>query len=124
MNAQLKIVLIVVSVLVLIYVLGKIRSSKLNIADSIFWIVVAAVLILLAVFPQISSFFAVLLGIQTPLNFILILMIAILLLKVFLMSIHISRQNEQIKKLAQHIAIDEFENKPGTESGGDPDKND
>jgi len=110
-------VLIIVSVLVLIYVLKKIRSSKLNIVDSIFWIVVAVVLILLAVFPQIPAFFAALLGIQTPLNFILVLMIAILLLKVFLMSIHISHQNERIKKLAQRIAIDEFENKESGKSG-------
>ncbi len=111
MNMELRIVLIIISALVLIYVLRKIRSAKLNIIDSIFWIVVAILLILLAVFPGISSFFAALLGIQTPLNFILILMIAILLLKVFLMSIQISHQNERIKKLAQRIAIDEFENK-------------
>jgi hypothetical protein len=67
------------------------------------------VLFLLSVFPGIASFFATLLGIQTPINFILILIIAILLLKVFLLSIHISQQNEKIKKLAQKIAYDTLE---------------
>ena len=111
MSTELRIVLIVVSVLVLVYVLYKIRSAKLNIVDSIFWIIVAVLLILLAVFPQIAFFFAALLGIQTPLNFILIFIIAILILKVFLMSIQISQQNEKIKQLSQKIAFDEFEQK-------------
>ena len=105
----LRITLMVICLLVLVFVLRKIRSSKLNIVDSIFWIVVCVVLILMAVFPQLPYFFARLLGIQTPLNFILILIIAILLLKVFLMTLQISEQNERIKKLAQKIAIDEFE---------------
>ncbi len=109
MSLELRIVLIVVSVLVLIYVLRKIRAAKLNIVDSIFWIVVSILLLLLAVFPQIAYFFAALLGIQTPLNFILVFIIAILILKVFLMSIQISQQNEKIKILAQRIAYDEFD---------------
>ena len=109
MSFGLRIVLIIVSAAVLFYVLYKIRRAKLNISDSIFWIVLGIILLLLAIFPGISSFFATLLGIQTPLNFLLILFIAVLLLKVFLMSIHVSQQNEQIKKLAQKIAYDKFE---------------
>jgi len=111
MPVQLSIILVIVSILVLIYIIRKIRVSKLNIIDSIFWIIVAVILLLMSIFPGIASFFASLLGIQTPLNFILILIIAILLLKVFLMSIHISQQNEKIKRLAQKIAYDEFEKK-------------
>ncbi|MEF9989115.1 MAG: DUF2304 domain-containing protein [Christensenellaceae bacterium] len=111
MSTELRIVLIVVSILVLIYVLRKIRQSKLNIIDSIFWIVVAVILILLSVFPQIAFFLSAVLGIQTPLNFIFLLIIAILILKVFLMTIKISQLQEKTKVLAQKIAYDEFEKK-------------
>ncbi|MGI6153516.1 MAG: DUF2304 domain-containing protein [Christensenellaceae bacterium] len=119
LSLGLRIVLIIVSVLVLLYVLRKIRQSKLNITDSIFWIVVAALLIILSVFPQIAYALSALIGIQTPLNFILLLMIAILILKVFLMTIKISQLEEKTKKLAQKIAYDEFEQQVEKKDGGE-----
>ncbi len=109
MPLELRITMIVISVLVLVYVLAKIRASKMSIVDSIFWIVFALLLIVLAVFPIISTFLSSLIGIQTPFNFILLFIIAILLLKIFLMSIQISQQNEKIKLLDQKIAFEEFE---------------
>ncbi|MDL2238256.1 DUF2304 domain-containing protein [Christensenellaceae bacterium OttesenSCG-928-K19] len=109
MSVTLRVILIIASLLALFYVLRKIRQSKMNIVDSIFWIVLVAVFILLAVFPQIAYFFANLAGIQTPINFILLFIIAMLFIKVFLMTIRISQQDEKIKKLAQRIAIDEYE---------------
>lgn len=109
MPLELRITMIVVSVLVLLYVLAKIRASKMNISDSIFWIVVALLLIVLAVFPPVSVFFSQLIGIQTPFNFVLLVFIAILLLKSFLLSIQLSQQKEKLKKLDQAIAFMEFE---------------
>lgn len=109
MPLELRITMIVISVLVLVYVLAKIRASKMSIVESIFWIVFAVLLIVLAVFPIISLFLSSLIGIQTPFNFILLFIIAILLLKIFLMSIQISQQNEKIKLLDQKIAFEEFE---------------
>lgn len=108
---QLRIALLIICAVALIYVIVKIRSSKLNISDSVFWIITAAVLLLLALFPGIAGFFASLIGIRTPLNFILIIIIGILLLKVFLMSAQLSHQSEKINTLAQHIAFLEFDKK-------------
>ena len=109
MGLELRIVLIVISVLVLIYVLRKISKSKLSISDSIFWIVFAILLLLLSVFPQIAFFFSGLLGIETPLNFVLLFFIALMILKLFLMSIKISQLEEKNKQMAQKIAMDQLE---------------
>jgi len=109
MTLQLRIVLIIVSILILIYVLIKIRRAALNIPDSIFWIVFAALLLILSIFPQIAYFFAALLGIEAPLNFLILLFIALTLLKLFLVTIRQSELNEKIKKLTQQIAFDKFE---------------
>ena len=113
---QLRIALLIICAAALIYVILKIRSSKLNISDSIFWIVTAVVLFLLALFPGIAGFFASLIGIRTPLNFILIVIIGILLFLVFLMSAQLSHQNEKINTLAQHIAFLEFDKKKRSSS--------
>lgn len=109
MTFELRIVLIVISVLVLVYIMRKIAKSKLNISDSIFWIVFAVLLLILSIFPQIAYFFADLLGIETPFNFIVLFFIALMILKIFLMTIKISELTEKNKRLAQKIAINEWE---------------
>ncbi len=109
MPLELRIILIIASILILVYILYKIRQAKFNIVDSIFWIVLAVVFLIFAVFPGIASAIASLMGIQTPINFILVFIMVVLLLKVFLQSIRISQQDERIKALSQKIGIDEFE---------------
>ena len=109
MAPELRITLIVVSVLALMYMIRKIRHSKMNISDSIFWIVFSVLLILISVFPIIIFFFAKLLGIQSPQNFLFLLMIGILAFKVFIMSIKVSQLQDKITALVQKIAIHDFE---------------
>ncbi len=111
----LRIVLIVISILVLVYVLNKIRKSKLNIPDSIFWIVFAILLLLLSVFPQIAFFFAGLLGIESPFNFILLFVVGLFIIKMFLMTIKISELTEKNKAMAQKIAFEEFSKQEKTD---------
>lgn len=109
MPLQLQITLIVVSVLAILYVVHKIRHSKMNISDSIFWIVFAVLMILIAIFPAIVFFFANLLDIQSPNNFLFLLIIAVLLLKIFLMSLKVSQLQDKLSELVQKTAIFNFE---------------
>lgn len=109
MAPQLQITLIVASVLAILYVAQKIRHSKMNITDSIFWIVFAVLMIVIAVFPVIVFFFANLLGIHSPNNFLFLLIIAILLLKIFLMSLKVSQLQDKLSELVQKSAIFTFE---------------
>ncbi len=122
MSNELRIILFVICVLVLLYVVSKIRKSKMNIVDSIFWIVVTILLLLLAIFPAITYALAALVGISTPLNFLLLLFICILLIKVFLMSVKISQMEHRIARLAQKVAYDEFENQAAQNAGGKQDE--
>jgi len=109
MPLQLQITLIVISVLAILYVIRKIRQSKMNISDSIFWISFAILMILIAIFPVIIFFFASLLGIHSPQNFLFLLVIGILLCKIFLMSIKVSQLQDKLSELAQKAAIFSFE---------------
>lgn len=109
MAIQLRIILIVVSVLTLFYTLRKIRQSKMNISDSLFWIVFALLLIIFSVFPQVIFFLANIAGIQSPQNLLFLVIIALLALKMFLMSLKISQLNDKITDLAQKTAIYMFE---------------
>ena len=84
MTLTLRIVLIVASVLVVFYTIRKIRKSQLNIDDSVFWIGFSVMLLIMSIFPQVVTFFTQLLGITSPVNFVFLFVIFLILIKLFL----------------------------------------
>ena len=77
----------------------------MQIEDSVFWVLLAFLCILLAVFPRILYFFTDLLNMRSPANLLFLFMIAMLLYKCFQMSMHISVLEERIRTLAQDQAL-------------------
>ena len=107
MPVVLRIVLIVSSILMLIYMLKKVKKSKVQIEHTIFWIIFGVFLILISLIPQIVYLFAHLLGIQSPDNLVLVFIIFILLIKQFLMTIEMSQLEIKIRELVEEIALKE-----------------
>ena len=89
------------------YMVKKIRQSKLQIEYSIVWMLFAASLVILSIFPEITIYGASLLGIYSSTNFIFLLIFVLLILKVFLMTIELSTLEYRVKELAQKLAISE-----------------
>ena len=100
------------------YMLRKIRQSKVKIEYSIYWIVFSCILIVFSVFPQIPSVLSKILGIQTPVNFIYLFIIFILLIKLFYNSLLLSKLEEKITNLAQRVAVEETIEKEKAEYKG------
>ena len=107
MPVVLRIVLIVSSILMLIYMLKKVKKSKVQIEHTIFWIIFGVFLILISLIPQIVYLFAHLLVIQSPANLVLVFIIFILLIKQFLMTIEMSQLEIKIRELVEEIALKE-----------------
>ena len=107
MPVVLRIVLIVSSILMLIYMLKKVKKSKVQIEHTIFWIIFGVFLILISLIPQIVYLFSHLLGIQSPANLVLVFIIFILLIKQFLMTIEMSQLEIKIRELVEEIALKE-----------------
>ncbi len=105
MSLALQIVLIAVSFLVLLFVLKKIRRSQLYIDDAIYWIVSAFLLLILSIFPQIALWASDLLEIQSPANFVFLVMIFMVLVKLFNLAIELSVQKHRINRLVQKLAL-------------------
>ena len=55
MNITLRIFLLLVAVFTLLFVVRKLRKSALEIIDSIFWVFLAALLIVVAAFPEAAG---------------------------------------------------------------------
>ena len=109
MTPTLRVVLIVVSILTTFMIMRKIRQSKLQIEDSIFWLGFSSILIVFSIFPGLPDLLAKLAGTYTTANFIYLAVIFLLIVKMFHMSIKQSQLETKIKDLAQKIALDENE---------------
>lgn len=109
MTMMLRVVLILVSAATMIMMIQKIRKAKLQIEDSIFWVLVSFMFVLFSLFPPVADFLAHLLGIYATVNFLFLLMIFLLLMRVFSMTIRMSWQETKLKELAQKLALYELE---------------
>lgn len=107
MSGALRILLIIGAAVTFLIVVGRVRKEMIQIEDSVFWIVLAAVLVLCAVFPGIPTFFSNLLGFMSASNFVFLAVIAILLVKEFSNSAEISKLKHKVDLLAQSIALHE-----------------
>ncbi|MBQ7347835.1 MAG: DUF2304 domain-containing protein [Clostridia bacterium] len=105
MSLVLRFALVIVSFLVLVFVLKKIRRSQLYIDDAIYWIVSAFLLLIISIFPQIAIFASELLDIQSPANFVFLFMIFLVLIKLFNMAIELSVQKHRLNRLVQKLAL-------------------
>lgn len=103
---SLRIVLLVVSALTALFVLRKIRKAQFSIDDAVYWVFFCGLLLILSVFPGISFFFSDLIGFESPSNFIFVVFIFLLLIKMFLMSVKIAGMQAKLNNLVQKYALD------------------
>ena len=99
----LSIVMLVASVLFLYFVFRNINQNNILFEQAFMWIIIGFVLIVISIFDWIPVSIAKLLGFELTSNFVMSLDIFILL--VFLHTISISKQKEQIKQLVQELSI-------------------
>jgi hypothetical protein len=107
MSLTFRILLILAAVWAFRFVIIEIRKSKLQITDSLSWFFITLVFILLALFPQIAEHAAELLHIQSPVNLVYLVVIAILIFRIFLLTVRVSQLDNKVKELTQRLAIDE-----------------
>lgn len=106
MSFILRILMIIGAVLLMLFMLKKIRNAKLKIEHTIFWIVFSSILVLMGIFPQLFYWVSRLLGFQAPINMIYLVIIFILIVKLFLASVQVSHLENKVDSLIQQVAID------------------
>lgn len=115
MSIGFRLILITISILTMFYIVKKIRESKLEIEHSLFWIGFSALIIFLSLFPKCVYWLTDLLEIQSPVNFVYLAIIFVLILKNFAMTLQISNLENKLKTLVQHIALSKEEKRESNE---------
>lgn len=104
MSITIRILLFIAALFTLLYVLWKLRKERMPIRVSVFWILFAFIIVLMAIFPQIAIQFTRQLGIISPSNFIYLVFIFFAYIQLFSQSTKISRLENKIESMAYEIA--------------------
>ncbi len=97
--------LVVGAIFVFHMVTTRIRKKKILMQDAIYWVILALLLVLAAIFPGAIIWVAEKLHFLSPSNFVFLLIIALLLVKVFSNSCEISLLRHKVEELAQESAL-------------------
>ena len=117
MSMGLRVLLAVMSAWNFLYVVYKIRKSKLQIEYSVFWIFFSMVLILMSIFPKAVYWLTELVGIQSPVNLVFLAMIFVLIIRNFSVTLELSQTETKLKNLDQEVALMKTAEKAETMEG-------
>ena len=105
MTLVLRILLLIGALFAMGIVINSVRKSKIRISDSVYWVVSAGILVLFAPIPQLAYFFAGLFGFMSPANFVLLLVIVMILIRLFHQSCAISKLTYKVEQLSAELAL-------------------
>ncbi len=105
MSIVLRIVLLIAAVFSVVWILSRIRKSKVRLEDTLFWIGTSVILAVLGIFPEVSYWMAEELGIISPANFIFLVMICLLFEKLLTLSIIHSQLEDKYVTMAAEMAL-------------------
>lgn len=106
MSILFRCLLVIGALISFVFILRKIRKSEIKIADSTFWFLFALGVLILAFFPQVAYFFCDLFSIESPVNFVYLVIIAILVVRQFSATVEISRLRNKVVTLVQEKALE------------------
>ena len=112
MGISLRLALFVGSVLTFIFINRYIKKSRVRIEDTMFWVVFSAMIVVISIFPQLPMTVSYLLKIDSPANFVFLVIIFVLLVHQFFLTMKLSRTEIKLRELVQSVAI---ENKKETD---------
>ncbi len=94
-----------IGVVIGLLILGLIRKNHLHSGYAVWWLCVAAAIMVLGGFPELVDYTGCILGIAYPPILLIVLGVCIVLLKILTMDIERTRQEQQLRRLAQRLAM-------------------
>ena len=105
MSLKIQIIVAVMVLFALLYIANLVRRETLDIKFALPWLTVGVIVLILDIFPGIMNYLVHLLGIELPVNMMFFFGFCFTLLLVFTLTVKVSRQSEQLKRLTQEIAL-------------------
>lgn len=111
MKSEFRILLLLMAILTTFFIVHSIRKSKMQIKDTLFWFFISFILIFMSIFPKTVSSMGEFLGIQSTVNFVFLVIIFLLLIRLFLQSVKISQLEDRLDLFIQKCALERYKRK-------------
>ena len=105
----LRVILLIAAIGLVVFLLHSIKKSKMSIEDALFWMGFSFFILLMSIFPEIPSFLSDTIGFMSPVNFVFLFFIFVLIIRDFLSNRRISQLENRVKELTQQIALDRLD---------------
>ena len=105
----LRAILLIAAIGLVVFLLHSIKKSKMSIEDALFWMGFSFLILLMSIFPEIPSFLSDTIGFMSPVNFVFLFFIFVLIIRDFLSNRRISQLENRVKELTQQIALDRLD---------------
>lgn len=105
MSLKTQIIVAVIMVIALTGIANMVRKGALDLKFALSWFAVGVIVLVLDIFPGIMSYLVHLLGIELPVNMLFFFGFCFTLFLVFILTIKVSRQSEQLKRLTQEVGL-------------------
>ena len=100
--------MLLLALLVVGIMVRAVNSHKLRVRYSLIWAVVAAALLLVALFPGVVYWLCDLFGVETPSNLVYLCGIVLLILITFYQTLMISDLSGRVTRLTQIVSLEKF----------------
>ena len=101
----LRILLILESILLVLFVIVSARKSQLDVRYAILWVSWAIAILIIGIWPELAYLISKAIGMQSVTNFVFLLMILLLFLLSYYSYIKMSKMNKELKKLNYELAV-------------------
>ena len=105
MSLKIQVIVAVIVFLGLLGIANMVRKEALDLKFALSWLSVGIIVLILDIFPGLMQSLVHLLGIEIPVNMMFFFGFCFTLFLVFILTVKVSRQEEQLKRLAQEMAL-------------------
>lgn len=105
MSVKIQIIVAVILILALGGIGNMVRKEVLDLKFALSWWLVGVIVLIFTIFPGIMNWLVSILGIELPVNMMFFFGFCFTLLLVFILTMKASKQEEQVKRLTQEVAL-------------------
>lgn len=105
MTINLKIALIIITLIYMVLILRKLRNKKLQLSFSTFWIVSGFLLIIAIIIPNLIEFVTKKLGFEVPANMLFCITIFVAFYLIFNLTVKLSKEAQRNTALIQELSL-------------------
>ncbi|GFI26230.1 hypothetical protein IMSAGC012_01350 [Lachnospiraceae bacterium] len=113
MNLKIQVIVAALIVFALLWIANMVRRQVLDLKYALSWLTVGTAVLILDLFPGMMNRLVHLLGIELPVNMMFFFGFCFTLLLLFILTVKVSKQGEQLKRLTQEVALLEDRRRKG-----------